>query len=249
MTPQQQQIPDRDRHLDVAAYALGILSDAEATAFEAHLAECEACQTELDELMDIEPVLAEYAAEYVPKPPRPPATRPRSPTEEPMLGQLIDRVAANRRHSRVRRIYALAAAVVLIAGGPLAVHILASGSAAAGATAAGLLPVSGQQFSAANAATGISATVGLMPMQWGTHVALKLSGIKGPLTCDLVAVSDTGQRQTVATWQVPASGYGVTGSEAPLALNGGAGMAPADISSFEVQTTGGKDLLNIPRPR
>jgi Putative zinc-finger len=266
VTPQPQP-PGGEPHLDVAAYALGVLDDADATAFEEHLAGCEACQNELDELIGVESVLAEYAATQTPPAPSAQASTVRSPTiqapapaqpaaqsppqaADPMLDRLIAEVAASRHKSRVRRIYALAAAIVLIAGGPLAVGILGSGSTAtpphqAHATA-GPLPITGRQFSATNPATGVSATVGLAPMAWGTHVALELSGVQGPLTCDLVAVSAAGQRQTVASWQVPATGYGVTGNAAPLVLYGGAGMAPADINHFEVQTTTGQVLLTIP---
>lgn len=42
--------PVPNEHETVGAYALGILDDAEATAFEAHLATCEWCAQQLDEL-------------------------------------------------------------------------------------------------------------------------------------------------------------------------------------------------------
>src|SRR5690242_1674411 len=50
-----------DIHETVGAYALGILDDAEATAFEAHLAGCEWCAQQLDELAGMEPMLAALA--------------------------------------------------------------------------------------------------------------------------------------------------------------------------------------------
>jgi anti-sigma factor RsiW len=42
----------------VGAYALGILEDAEATQFEAHLATCDWCAQQLDELAGMELMLA-----------------------------------------------------------------------------------------------------------------------------------------------------------------------------------------------
>ena len=42
---------EQSLHLDVAAYAIGSLSDAERDAFEAHLASCESCDRELQELL------------------------------------------------------------------------------------------------------------------------------------------------------------------------------------------------------
>ncbi|GGR79036.1 RNA polymerase subunit sigma [Streptomyces aureoverticillatus] len=52
--------PD-DVHETVGAYALGILDDAEATAFEAHLAGCDFCARQLEEFSGIEPMLAALA--------------------------------------------------------------------------------------------------------------------------------------------------------------------------------------------
>ncbi|MER5304354.1 zf-HC2 domain-containing protein [Streptomyces lasiicapitis] len=48
-------------HETVGAYALGILDDAEATAFEAHLAGCDFCAQQLDEFSGMEPMLAALA--------------------------------------------------------------------------------------------------------------------------------------------------------------------------------------------
>ena len=48
-------------HETVGAYALGILDDAEATQFEMHLATCEWCGQQLDELAGMEPMLAALA--------------------------------------------------------------------------------------------------------------------------------------------------------------------------------------------
>ena len=53
--------PGPSEHETVGAYALGILDDAEATAFEAHLAGCEWCAQQLDELAGMEPMLAALA--------------------------------------------------------------------------------------------------------------------------------------------------------------------------------------------
>jgi anti-sigma factor RsiW len=256
VTPEQR-TPESDRHLDVAAYALGILDPRDAAAFEEHLATCDLCAEQLDELVGLGPILAEYAEAAPPHETpapheRPPAAGAGAAHEaaDPQLGALIDRVAAARRRSRLRRMYALAAAVVLIIGGPVVASVIASGahsgSGAATNAAGAALPITGTQHSAADAATGVSGTVGLAATKWGTHVALKLSGVKGPLTCDLVAVSRTGQQQTVASWLVPAPGYGVPGAEAPLVLYGAAGMNTGDIDHFEVRTTTGQNLLTIP---
>jgi anti-sigma factor RsiW len=266
----EERVPESDSHVDVAAYALGLLEPAEATAFEEHLATCDICADELESMVALEPILAEFGAERLPSagtgapPMREPVpeslTRPQvqpqpaSGESDLMLDALISRVAASRKRSRLRRMYALAAAIVLIVGGPVVASVVTANThdnstsvqGEGGGSTNAPLPVTGEQHSAVNSATGVSATVGLVPMKWGTHVALKLSGVHGPLTCDLVAVSRTGQRQVVATWIVPSPGYGVPGAAAPLVLYGGAGMSQSDIDHFDVETTTGQNLVTIP---
>ncbi|MFD0383780.1 anti-sigma factor family protein [Streptomyces stramineus] len=44
----------------MGAYVLGVLDDAETERFEEHLAGCEQCGAELDGLMDMPPLLAEF---------------------------------------------------------------------------------------------------------------------------------------------------------------------------------------------
>lgn len=48
-------------HETVGAYAIGVLDDAEATAFEEHLAGCERCAEQLEELLGMGPILAALA--------------------------------------------------------------------------------------------------------------------------------------------------------------------------------------------
>jgi len=48
-------------HVEVAGYALGKLDDDETVAFEAHLAECDDCRRELEELRELPELLARAA--------------------------------------------------------------------------------------------------------------------------------------------------------------------------------------------
>ncbi|MFC7646561.1 hypothetical protein ACFQX6_42860 [Streptosporangium lutulentum] len=92
---------------------------------------------------------------------------------------------------------------------------------------------------------GISGGVVLEKKGWGTHAALELKGVKGPLECELVAVSKTGERRTVTGWAVPEKGYGVPGSPRALYVHGGTALSTGDIDHFEVSTTSGKTLLTV----
>lgn len=221
-----------DPHVDVAAYLLGVLDEADTARFEEHLAACPACGRQLDELSGMLPVLAELGEAGVPE----------RPAGDAMLGRLLGEVAEQRRGHARRRLVAIASAAVLVIGGP-AVAVLATQSSHGPAVR---LPVSAARYSAADPVTGARATVGVTATPWGSRVDLRLSGVGGPLTCRLVAVGRDGGRQTVATWSVPAAGYGTSGQPAPLTVQGATGLTPGDIAAFDVVTSDGRRLVDVP---
>ncbi|GAA2726334.1 MULTISPECIES: zf-HC2 domain-containing protein [Streptomyces] len=233
-------------HTAVGAYALGTLDAAEAARFEEHLAGCERCGAELDGLMGLAPLLADLKEAT----PDPAAPTPQPPPR--MLDALLDEVGATRRARRTRRLWLVAAAAALIVAGPLAGAALTGHDTPghSGAGAARQMYEEGDKKGAVDPATKVDATVSLQDKPWGTHVALKLGNVRGPLTCDLVAVGRDGQEQTVTTWAVPAPGYGLDkGDKAdrePLYTHGGAAFNRADIARFEVRTLDGRRLATVP---
>ncbi|MVO84801.1 RNA polymerase subunit sigma [Streptomyces sp. p1417] len=132
-----------DVHETVGSYALGILDDAEATEFEAHLAGCDLCARQLEEFSGMEPMLAALADFPDAGLPGPPNGLPAPPDAggahrrgTPRIGEqldarpgpeladrLVDEVAAKRSQGRRRSMYLVAAAAALIIGGPLAVIV------------------------------------------------------------------------------------------------------------------------------
>ncbi|MFD9125937.1 anti-sigma factor family protein [Kitasatospora sp. NPDC059571] len=214
---------DAGRHVDVGAYILGVLDPEDVERFELHLAGCPVCSAEIDELSGVAPLLAELA-EAGPVAAAPPPG---------LLDRLVGEVTATRRRNRVRRLSLVAAAAVLVIGGPL-VTIAATGHDQARAPVA-----AAAQFAATDPTSGVSAAIGVQPVAWGSQVTLALSNVRGPQSCDLVAVSRSGERQTVTTWSVPPTGYD---TEA-LRTGGGAALHPADIDHFEVRTLDGDQLL------
>ncbi|NEB75192.1 zf-HC2 domain-containing protein [Streptomyces sp. SID14478] len=253
--------PAGDVHETVGAYALGILDDAEASAFEAHLATCDACAAQLEEFAGMEPMLAALA-DLPAAPPAPAALVGESLAARPgpkLAESLVDEVARRRAGKRRRGLYLVAAAAALIIGGPLTVMAVTD-DGGSGGTVAEPHPTSPaedaffhhmqEKVSATDATTKVSATVGMEKKAWGTHTVLELKNVKGPLTCSLVAVGKNGERETVTTWAVPKWGYGIKDSahgsaKYPLYVHGGAAFDRNQIDRFEVETLGGKRLVEV----
>lgn len=221
-------------HTDVAAYSLGLLEPHERLEFETHLADCESCAAELadfaglaDLLTGIEPVETGPAEQ--------------DEADDAAVVELISRRAIERRRrARQRLVLAAAACLVVLAGG------VAVGMAAAPAQAPQVALPAGQVHSAIDKLTGVSGTVHLVDKPFGTQIMLDLSGVHGPLDCQLIAVSKTGQRTIAVGWRVPPAGYGVTGHPKPLVITGGTAIMPRDLSRVVVEVVGGGTLLNIP---
>jgi hypothetical protein len=230
-------------HTDVASYVLGLLDEEEMSRFEEHMLTCERCAAEADELMSLPPLLEPLVSRDGAAP-QPPATAVPS---ESLLPGLLAAVATDRNRRRRRSLLALAAAFALVIAGPIVgVALGHQGNTPTTDGVAADLVMVGEQHKAFNAATGVRATIGLDQRSWGTHVAIELAGVHGPLKCDLIAVSKAGETQVVTNWIVPSPGYGVPGNEQPLFVHGGAAMTKSDIDHFVVRTLDGQTLITVP---
>ncbi|MFE0256965.1 anti-sigma factor family protein [Streptomyces sp. NPDC059010] len=250
--------PVPSEHETVGAYALGILDDAEATAFEAHLATCEWCAQQLDELAGMEPMLAALAD--LPGSGSPAIGESLSAKPSPRLvNKLVDEVAERRAQKRRRSFYMVAAAAALIVGGPFAA-MAASGGDSGGAEGNRVLSTANpakdlftgikNKVSGSDSKTGVSATVALDEKPWGIQTGLELKGVKGPLKCSLIFVGKDGQRETAASWSVPKWGYGIPDAKTeqarnPLYVSGGVSMAPDDVDHVEVMDFDGNKLVEV----
>ncbi|MFF5111232.1 anti-sigma factor family protein [Streptosporangium sp. NPDC000509] len=233
----------RVEHTDVGAYALGILGEPDRTAFSDHLATCPSCTAELRELSGVADALAGIG------PLRDDAAGAGEGNPAEVVNLLRRRRTADRRARRGTFVIGAAAAVTLVAGG------IAAGTAISGES--GNVPVGHSAHGpaeeayrtgtplAGKGASGVTGGLVLETKGWGTHAVLELKGVKGPLECELVAVSPTGERRVVTGWAVPERGYGVPGSPEPLYVHGGVAWGPAGIDHFEVRTNGGDTLLTV----
>jgi hypothetical protein len=220
-----------NEHIDVGAYALGLLEQADRQAFEEHLATCPACAVELAELSGMKDLLT--GLDPVP-----------SGTEEPGEAEVVDLVrrhaADQRRRARWRVTLSAAAAVVLLAGG---VAIGLAGSSGPASPAQPKVVT----FSATSPVTHVRGKVGLVAKTWGTMITLDLFGVAGPLDCQIVVVSRTGERQVLGSWQVPAHAhFGLPGHPNPLIIDGPSGIKINDMSRVDINVVHGSTLVSIP---
>ncbi|HWF81550.1 MAG TPA: hypothetical protein VN695_13290 [Streptosporangiaceae bacterium] len=218
-------------HMDVAAYSLGLLEAKDREDFEAHLAGCLSCQAELGEFSAMADLFAGLG---------PVLAQAEEPDDSAVADLVARRASAQRKRTRRSALFAAAAGLALLAGG------VAAGLGLAPTKAQPVvLSVVGTRHSATNLTTGLRGVVGLAAKPWGTQVTLKLSKVRGPLDCQLIAVSDTGLRRILVGWRVPPAGYGVPSHPAPLLIVGGTSIPKQDLSAIEIQVVHGPTLLTI----
>ncbi|MBT2211578.1 zf-HC2 domain-containing protein [Actinomadura sp. NEAU-AAG7] len=224
-------------HIDVGAYALGLLEEPDRRAFEGHLRSCQGCGRELGALRGIAVTLEGITPDA-----RPPA----APPEPVVLADALRRRARRGRRRRAARAATGLAAGIVLLGGAAGAGFTAGADRGTSARPEAPFP-DGPRLTAADARTGASGTVTALPVPWGSRVGLRLTRVRGPLECELVAVDRAGRARTVAGWSVPAGGYGLPGSAAPmLTVQGGTALPPADIARYEVRATGGRTILTVP---
>ena len=221
-------------HTDVGAYSMGLLEEQDRREFEDHLAGCPSCAAEVAELSPMAALLRGV---------EPAGATGGEPAGATVTELIRRRVTDQRRHRRWQVALGAAAGIVLIAGG------IAVGIAAAPQHAGPTAPppaVAGQVHSATDPGTGVAGTVGLVAKAWGTQVTLDLSKVHGPVECELVAVSRTGERRVVMGWRVPAPGDGVPGHPAHLVIQGGTSIPRNDLARVDVDVVNGQTLVSIP---
>jgi Putative zinc-finger len=211
-------------HIDVGAYALGLLEAADRQAFEEHLEGCPACQAELDELSEMKGLLTGIDPVD-------------TPADEPTQAEVTDlvrrRAESQRRRVRWQSVLAAAAAVVLLAVGVGVGLATAPGSPTPTTQALVTLTVHQSTAFGTNPQTGVSGIAELVSKPFGTQLTVNLK-MKGPLECRLVAVSKTGERTVIATWFVPPVNFGSAQHPAPLDIQGWTTIRIGDLARIDV---------------
>ena len=234
-------------HVDVAAYALGAMDDREASQFEDHLVGCSTCATELESMVKVvalmgDVTLADVSGE-APVGPYTAATgipiggRPRTTGPTP---------SSRRRKGSARRAVLLAAAAALVGavgGGAVVAQTgyfqeqPATSARSGDGQADGVtgLQTGGEMYSNTDKNTGAHVDAQLVSRPWGTNVAFRVTKIKGPKECRLVAVRPGGRTEVLSTWTVPDGGYGFAERPQPLALVAATSLRADDMTQLKVQ--------------
>ncbi|MEU4244383.1 zf-HC2 domain-containing protein [Actinoplanes sp. NPDC026619] len=257
----------QEEHYDVASYALGVLDERDAARFEDHLIECPRCAFELESFVQVADLLADVDAGAV-------IAAEESQRDGLVLTKMIGQVGQERRKANSRRLYSLAAAVVvfamlsigaLFAGGKLFAPDTKSATtntAERGSSQLDPLPntqdgpgiggpeLTGQQYSGSDSRTGVHADVALETKDWGTQISFAISNIKGPKTCRLLAVHTDGTTEPLISWSVGEKGWGTAVNPAPLMLQAITATPRDEIAHITVQevtaTGAGDTLVRVP---
>jgi hypothetical protein len=214
----------------LGVYVVGAIDPAERAAVNAHLAGCAVCREELSGLAGLPALLghvpladAERLSEGgygLPDMDEPPAE---------LLNGLLRRVAARRRHRRLRSVLALAAAVAVAAGGTAAVFDAHQPPSHV---------VSGQDMVRASNAN-VTASVRYSAVPWGgTAMRVAVQGIPTGTKCSFSVENAAGRWSVARSWTV-GPGYGQHWYSVSSQL------AAASVHGFRI-TSQGKTLLNIP---
>ena len=178
-------------------------------------------------------------------------------------------LCTERRRANSRRLYSLAAAVVIFA--MLSIGALFAGgkwfapdqkatknTAQRGSSQLDPLPnsqdgpgiggpeLTGQKYSGTDPRSGVHADVALEKKDFGTQISLAVSSIKGPVECRMVAVHTDGTNESLGSWTVGEKGWGTAANPSPLLLQAVTATPREDIAHIQVQevtTSGAGDTL------
>ncbi|WP_200209223.1 anti-sigma factor family protein [Micromonospora coerulea] len=253
----------RADHMDVAAYALGVLDQQDAERFEEHLATCWACAAELETMVPVVGMLAGIDGESM-------TALEQTQTDPALLDRTLVAVRQHRRRTRFKQLLATAAAVVVF-GGLSGVGIAGfvdngddripqaeptltapvTGPPSPGPTRSGngfggdREPVEGVAHDATDPGTGVQTMMWLAEKEYGTQISVQLTRLPGPRTCRLVVVRKNKTSEVVSTWSVPGGGYGTNLNQLPLELSASTSASQGDIAKIQVQSV---DVNGIASP-
>lgn len=217
----------------IGALVLGALDRDEELLVREHIRGCPTCAAEYRELAAIPALLELVSAEQIQYAVDPYAA-------DRMWRGLVDRARAEERGRR-RRTW-LAATASAVAAGALVIFgtVIVNDD---GTDPPAQPPTAAETISGRDEATGVHAMISYEPVGWGTKLSVELGGVAPGAECSLVAVGSDGTRETAASWRVPDTGYPQAGT---ITMPGAVGMSPDEVTRYEIVTTDGDMLLEVP---
>lgn len=190
-----------DARPSLGVYVLGAIDPAERGMVDAHLATCRDCRDELAGLAGLPALLARVNQDEVSRICADDTVRASADERPPgeLLGTVLNLADARRRRSRWRFL-AVAAAVVVIAGG-----LFGGLSSMGGGTRTVTVPLTQgpahwDTIQAANDVTGATASIAYSHELWGDAFEVLVEHIPVGTTCQLVVVHPDGTRTQAAAW-------------------------------------------------
>ncbi|MFR0355740.1 zf-HC2 domain-containing protein [Streptomyces sediminimaris] len=215
----------QERHRDVAAYALGVLDEADAFRFEDHLMECARCAASVTEFGPITRQMMLYRRAT------PRFVSPMSRPGPQLLDRLLATVAARHRAGRRRFVFALAASAAIAVTGPALA--MTAGHRDGGDTV---------RIAATDARSGVWAQVTSRDAEMGSRVEFEMKDGAGPRSCRLIAVGRDNSEEVVTSWTVPRH------DARAITMRGSSAMHTAEIARYDVRTADGEHLVTLQAP-
>ena len=224
-----------DARPSLGVYVLGAIDPAERSLVDAHLVTCRDCRDELAGLAGLPALLARVNPDEVSRICADDTVRTVADGRPPgeLIGTVLDLAEARRRRTRWRFL-AMAAAVVVIAGG------LFGGLSSITTTRTVMVPLSSgsahwETVQTASSITGASASVAYSHEAWGEAFEVLVNNIQVGTTCQLWVVHPDGTRTQVAAWTT-------AHDEGTVWYGGSMASSAKPISSFQI-TVNHKVLL------
>jgi hypothetical protein len=229
------------RRIALGAYVLGALRPDESDEVEVHLAECAGCRDELARMVDMPAVLGRISRDEalaagartgtLPAPGL--RVGPPAGARPTLLERTLGELGRRRRQQRLRWRAGVAAGGVAVIALAAAVAVLAVTRPAPVTPA-----VAAAHLSGADQGTGVRASAELYAEAWGTSIHLDVSGVTPGDQCELVVVGQDGSQQVAGAWKVGYAGW--------VDIDGATGISPGQISSLQIVTTSGSELVALP---
>jgi hypothetical protein len=189
-----------DARTSLGVYVLGAIDPAERGLVDAHLTTCRDCRDELAGLAGLPALLARVNPDEVSRICADDAMRTVADDQPPaeLLGTVRNLAEARRRRNRWRFL-AVAAAVVVIAGGLFGgLRSMGSTRVIHVATPSGSAPW--ETVETASKVTGSTASIAYSDQLWGYAFEVLVEGIPIGTTCQMWVVHPDGTRTQVAAW-------------------------------------------------